>query len=100
MICDECEKLILADMPNKLVNSLNLRCNTDQLNIDSSELANYRELFGESKYVDTDSRSIFNTKKINELGIIHFNIRSLQKHIDEINIFLAGLEKKPHRGLL
>ena len=58
-------------------------------------MANYSELFGESKYVDTDSQSIFNTKKINELGIIHFNIRSLQKHIDEINIFLAGLEKKP-----
>ena len=95
MICDECEKLILADIPNKLVNNLNLCCNTDQLNIDSSELANYSEMFGESKYVDTDSRSIFNTKKINELGIIHFNIRSLQKHIDEINIFLAGLEKKP-----
>ena len=95
MICDECKKLILADISNKLVSNLNLRCNTDQLNIDSSELANYSELFGESKYVDTDSRSIFNTKKINELGIIHFNIRSLQKHIDEINIFLAGLEKKP-----
>ena len=95
MICDECKKLILADISNKLVSNLNLRCNTDQLNIDSSELANYSELFGESKYVDTDSRSIFNTKKINELGIIHFNIRSLQKHINEINIFLAGLEKKP-----
>ena len=95
MICDECEKLILADTPNKLVNNLNLRCNTDQLNIDNSELANYSELFGESKYVDTDSRSIFNTKKINELGINHFNIRSLQKHINEINIFSAGLEKKP-----
>ena len=63
MIGDECVKLILADIPNKLVNNLNLRCNTDQLNIDSSELANYSELFGESKYVDTDSRSIFNTKK-------------------------------------
>ena len=69
MIYDECEKLILADIPNKLVSNLNLRCNTDQLNIDSSELANYSELFGES----TLDRFLMQKKLMNwELFILTF----------------------------
>ena len=69
MIYDECEKLILADTPNKLVSNLNLRCNTDQLNIDSSELANYSELFGES----TLDRFLMQKKLMNwELFILTF----------------------------
>ena len=37
----------------------------------------------------------FNHKKNNDLFLIHFNVRSLQKHIEQLNNYLVGFKNQP-----
>ena len=54
----------------------------------------YDELFLKSDYVDFCEHVTFN-KKRKEILLIHFNIRSLQKHIDALNSVLAPFKNHP-----
>ena len=59
----------------------------------SSVDLDYDELFLKSDYVDSCQHTTFN-KKRKEIFLIHFNIRSLQKHIDELNSVLASFKNQ------
>ena len=37
----------------------------------------------------------FNHKNNNDLYLIHFNVRSLEKHIDQLNNYLVGFKNQP-----
>ena len=57
--------------------------------------SNYCEFFNNCKYFDA---TLFNSVvkyRVNELFIIHFNVRSLQKNIDKLITFLAEFSEKP-----
>ena len=54
----------------------------------------YNELFLKSDYVDSCQRTTFHKKRM-EIFLIHFNIRSLQKHINELNSVLASFKNQP-----
>ena len=60
----------------------------------SSVNLDYEELFLKSDYADSCQHTTFNTKR-KEIFLIHFNIRSLQKHIDELNSILASFKNQP-----
>ena len=82
-------------LKDNIASNLKMHSNSDLLNSDTTSFDNYNnELFRKSEYVDPGCRTVFNATKLNDLAIIHFNIRSLQKHIDEISNYLAGLENK------
>ena len=53
------------------------------------------ELFGKSLSIDSKQHNCFNHKKIDELFLIHFNICSLQTHIDELITYLVGFKNQP-----
>ena len=55
----------------------------------------YKELFGTCEYVSCQQHYWFNHKKNNDLFLIHFNVRSLQKHIDQLNNYLVGFKNQP-----
>ena len=57
--------------------------------------SDYLELFEKCDYVESHKHSWFKNKKTNDLFLIHFNIRSLQKHIDELATYLAGFKNQP-----
>ena len=71
-----------------------MRCIHKHLSFDL-EYTDYSELFCKSNYVLPGCQNLFNKKKKNDLALVHFNSRSLQKHIDELNDYLAGLNIKP-----
>ena len=43
----------------------------------------------------SDNQTIINKKRQDDLFLMHFNIRSLQKHINELNNIIAGFDDKP-----
>ena len=55
----------------------------------------YKELFGTCEYVSCQQHYWFNHKKNNSLLLIHFNVRSLQKHIVQLNKYLVGFKNQP-----
>ena len=56
----------------------------------------YSHLFGECDYYTIESiNKAFFHKNNDDLFMIHFNIRSLQKHIETLNNFLSQLAKQP-----
>ena len=56
----------------------------------------YKELFGTCEYVSCQQHYWFNHKKNNDLFLIHFNVCSLQKHIDQfLNNYLVGFKNQP-----
>ena len=73
--------------------SSQLGCNDIQANY---ELENdYPEFFEKCDYVTSDNQTIINKKRQDDLFLMHFNIRSLQKHINELNNIIAGFDDKP-----
>ena len=73
--------------------SSQLGCNDIQANY---ELENdYPEFFEKCDYVTSDNQTIINKKRQDDLFLMHFNIRSLQKHINELNNLIAGFDDKP-----
>ena len=73
--------------------SSQLGCNDIQANY---ELENdYFEFFEKCDYVTSDNQTIINKKRQDDLFLMHFNIRSLQKHINELNNIIAGFDDKP-----
>ena len=59
----------------------------------SSVDLDYDELFLKSDYVDSCQHTTFN-KKSKVIFLIHFNIESLEKHIDELNPVLASFKNQ------
>ena len=53
------------------------------------------ELFGTCEYVDSQNHNWLNNKKIGDLFMIHFNLRSLRKNIDKLSDYLAGFKNQP-----
>ena len=43
----------------------------------------------------SDNQTIINKKRQDDLFLLHFNIRSLQKHINELNNIIASFDDKP-----
>ena len=60
-----------------------------------SENSDYSELFAKCDYFDALNHSCFKNKISEDLFLIHFNIRSLQKHIDELTNYLSGFKNQP-----
>ena len=52
-------------------------------------------LFNECEYCSTDSQNNILRNRTNELLIIHFNIRSLEKNIDKMSQYLSELTTQP-----
>ena len=52
-------------------------------------------LFNECEYCSTDSQNNILRNRTNELLIIHFNIRSLEKNIDKMSQYLSELKTQP-----
>ena len=46
-------------------------------------------------YVTSDNQTIINKKRQDDFFLMHFNIRSLQTHINELNNIIAGFDDKP-----
>ena len=73
--------------------SSQLGCNDIQANY---ELQNdYSEFFEKCDYMTSDNQTIINKKRQEDLFLMHFNIQSLQKHINELNNIIAGFHDKP-----
>ena len=58
-------------------------------------LADYSEFFENYKYIDFCKETFLNKKQPDDLFLLHFNIRSLQKHIDELSAYLANFNNQP-----
>ena len=52
-------------------------------------------LFNECEYYSTDYLNNILRNRTNELLIIHFNIRSLEKNIDKMSQYLSELKRQP-----
>ena len=75
------------------ISSSQLGCNDIQTNY---ELENdYPVFFEKCDYVTSDNQTIMNKKRQDDLFLMHFNIRSLQKHINKMNNIIAGFDDKP-----
>ena len=74
-------------------NLKNMRCIYELLSF-GLEYTEYSQLFCKSNYVYQVAKIYLITKK-NDLALVHFNIRSLQKHIVKLNDYLARLNIKP-----
>jgi len=61
----------------------------------SAMINNYSDLFRRSDYVSSFNQKNFRWKNENDIFLIYFNIRSLQKHIDTLNNFLANFKNQP-----
>ena len=74
------------------ISSSQLGCIDTQANY---ELENdYPEFFKKlCDYVTSDNQTIINKKIQDDLFLVHYNIRSLQKHINELNNIIAGFDK-------
>ena len=70
---------------------LHLRNNADTDCFDH----NYSDLFSTSYYVDACKRNLFDKKNHDDLFIIHFNVRSIQKNIDSLNNLLSSFKNQP-----
>ena len=53
------------------------------------------KLFVTCEYVSCQQQNWFSNKKDNDLFLVHFNVRSLQRHIDELNNYLVGFKHQP-----
>ena len=60
----------------------------------NNNLNSYAELFRKCVKIDSSQHNCFNNKKKDELFLIHFNIRSLQKLIDELNTYLVSFKNQ------
>ena len=60
----------------------------------SSVELDYDELFPKSNFIDSCQHNTF-YKKRKEIFLIHFNIRSLQKYIDELNSVSGSFKNQP-----
>ena len=74
---------------NNDVNSLSCKINC------ANCLADYRELFKNYEYIDSCEETFLNKKQPDDLFLLHFNIRSLQKHIDKLSAYLANFKHQP-----
>ena len=73
--------------------SSQLGCNDTQANY---ELENdYPEFFEKCDYVTSDYQTTISKKRQDDLFVMHFSIRSLQKHINDLNNIIAGFDDKP-----
>ena len=62
----------------------------------NNNLNSYVELFRKCVNIDSRQHNWFdNKKKKDKLFLVHFNIRSLQKHIDELNTYLVSFKNQP-----
>ena len=52
----------------------------------------YKKLFGTCEYVSCQQHYWFNHKKNSDLFLVHFNVHSMQKHIDQLNNYLVGFK--------
>ena len=60
------------------------------------ELENdYPKFFEKCDYATSDNQTIINKERQDDLFLMYFNIRSLQKHLNELNNIIAGFDDKP-----
>lgn len=74
--------------------------NDDKLNTNSENKQNndYAEVFfNQCGYYDLDllNAKLAGNKRPNDIFLIHFNIRSLQKNIDKLSDYISTLDKQP-----
>ena len=62
---------------------------------DSASNLNYNDVFKNCLYYDDKSLNRILKNQPNDLLIMHFNIRSLQKNIDALITYVLGLERLP-----
>ena len=75
----------------RLSNNSNVRSKTNQFKNN-----HYSKLIGKCDCFNTFNRSCFKNKSSNDLLLICFSIRSLQKHINELAItYLSGFKNQP-----
>ena len=72
-----------------LSNNGNACCKTNRF-----DNGNYSQIFGKCHNFVTINHSCFKNKNSEDLFLIHFNIRSLQKHIDELTTYLFGFKNQ------
>ena len=87
--CDEWRSKHCGNNNNKLSSN-----NIAPSKTNRSENSYYSELFGKCDYIDGLNHSCFKNKNSENLFLIHFNISSLQKHIDELTNYLSGFKNQ------
>ena len=90
-------RIICATSSNFVNNLIDLNGQNIDVTIDACKNSDipYKELFGTYEYVSCQQHYWFNQKKNNDLFLIHFNVRSLQKHIDQLNNYLERFKNQP-----
>ena len=83
-----------ATSSNFVNNLIDLKRQNINVTIDACKNSDnpYKELFGTCEYVSCQQQYWFNHKKNNDLFLIHFNVRGLQKPIDQLNNNLVGFK--------
>ena len=89
LTCDACQRRFHKNCSIGTFKSALLNPNSEDVRDD------YVELFGTCEYVDSQNHNWLNNKKIGDLFLIHFNLRSLQKNIDKLCDYLAGFKNQP-----
>ena len=81
---------------NFVNNLFDLNGQNNDVTIDACKISNnpYKELFGTGEYVSCQHSTtlLVQPQKNNDLFLIHLNVRSLQKHIDQLHNYLVGFK--------